>query len=125
MDRPHRPFETLETGSELSQRFFAVLRIDDEMTGLRLAPLRGGWAGPSQDRQKDRPKTHRSPLSRAKQEPLVSQPPSLAAGTRSTQLSWFRENYRDRRPPPRARRGATPACPLGKAPLRAMGCRYG
>src|SRR3546814_3947314 len=36
MDRPHRPFETLETGSELSQRFFAVLRIDDEMTGLRL-----------------------------------------------------------------------------------------
>src|SRR3546814_470902 len=92
MDRPHRPFETLETGSELSQRFFAVLRIDDEMTGLRLAPLRGGWAGPSQDRQKDRPKTHRSPLSRAKQEPLVSQPPSLAAGTRSTQLSWFSEN---------------------------------
>src|SRR3546814_4812049 len=93
------------------------------MTGLRLAPLRGGWAGPSQDRQKDRPKTHRSPLSRAKQEPLVSQPPSLAAGTRSTQLSWFRENYRDRRPPPRARRGATPACRAsrGSRPAR-RGC---
>src|SRR3546814_20612274 len=43
MDRPHRPFETLETGSELSQRLFAVLRIDDERTGLRMAPLSGGW----------------------------------------------------------------------------------